>query len=124
MARKPSFPRRGSVCLVDLDPTVGHELKKTRPAVVVSNDHMNELAETILVMPITAGKHRYLHWVPLDPPDGGVSKPSAIVTEQVRAIDKRRLQRRLGAVRPETMEKIEQAIRDNFALPEGNILSD
>lgn len=124
MARKPSFPRRGSLYLVDLDPNVGHELKKTRPAVVVSNDHMNELAETILVMPITAGKHRYFHWVPLDSPDDGVSKPSAIVTEQVRAIDKRRLQRRLGAVRPETMEKIEQAIRDNFALPEGNILSD
>lgn len=59
---------------------------------------------------------------PLDPPDGGVSKPTAIVTEQVRAIDKRRLQRRLGAVRPATMEKIEQAIRDNFALPEADVL--
>ena len=124
MARKRSFPRRGSVYRVNLDPTIGHELRKTRLAVVVSNNHMNELAETILVMPITAGRHRYYHWIPLDPPEGGMKKPSSIVTEQVRAIDKRRLQRRLGTVRPATMEKIEQAIRDNFALPEGDALPD
>ncbi|MGH7135272.1 MAG: type II toxin-antitoxin system PemK/MazF family toxin [Pirellulales bacterium] len=110
--------------LVDLDPTIGHELRKTRPAVVVSNNHMNELAETVLVMPITAGRYQYYHWISLDPPEGGLSKPSAIVTEQVRAIDKRRLQRRLGKVRPATMEKIEQAIRDDFALPEGDVLPD
>ena len=50
MARKPSFPRRGSVYRVALDPAIGHELRKTRPAVVVSNNHLNELAETVLVM--------------------------------------------------------------------------
>ena len=122
MARKRSFPRRGSVYRVNLDPTVGHELRKTRPAVVVSNDHMNELAETILVMPITAGHYQYYHWIAIDPPEGGVSKPSSIVTEQVRAIDKRRLQRHLGSVSADTIEKIEQAIRDNFALPEGRVL--
>lgn len=124
MARKRSFPRRGSVYRVNLDPTIGHELRKTRPALVVSNDHMNELAETILVMPITAGVHQYYHWIPLDPPEGGMTKPSSIVTEQVRSIDKSRLQRRLGAVRPATMAKIEQAIRDNFALPESDVLAD
>lgn len=121
MARKGSFPQRGAVYRVALDPAIGHELRKTRPAVVVSNNHMNELAETVLVMPITAGQHRYYHWIPLHPPEGGVTKPSSIVTEQVRAIDKQRLERRLGMVHAATMEKIEQAIRDNFALPEGSV---
>jgi len=47
MARKPSFPRRGTVYRVGLDPAIGHELRKTRPAVVVSNNHMNGLCVTI-----------------------------------------------------------------------------
>lgn len=123
MVRKRPFPRRGAVYSVALDPGIGHELRKTRPAVIVSNDHLNELADTVIVMPITAGRYRYYHWIPLDPPEGGLSKPSSIVTEQVRAIDKTRLRRRMGKVRPATIGKIEQAIRDNFGLPESDLLS-
>ncbi|HVC92263.1 MAG TPA: type II toxin-antitoxin system PemK/MazF family toxin [Pirellulales bacterium] len=108
---------------VALDPTVGHEIRRTRPAVVISNDHMNELAATILVMPITAGHHTYFHWIEVTPPEGGLTKPSSIITEQIRTIDKSRLRRRLGAVRAPTMESIEQAIRDHFGLPEGNLLA-
>lgn len=122
MASKKSFPRRGAVYRVTLDPTVGHEIRKTRPAVIVSNDHINELAATVLVMPITSGQFSYYHWITIQPPEGGVTRPSSIVTEQVRAIDKRRLRRRLGAVRPSTSERIEQAIRDNFGLPEGGVI--
>src|SRR5439155_3935128 len=97
-----AFPVRGSVYLVQLDPSIGREIRKTRPAVVISNDHMNELAATVLVMPITAGQYDYYHWIALKPPEGGLTKASSIVTEQIRAVDKRRLRRRLGAVRPET----------------------
>src|SRR5262245_37591375 len=99
MARKQtSFPRRGEVFRVQFDPAVGHEIRKYRPAVVISNDHMNELAATVLVMPITTGRYAYYHWIEIEPPEGGLTKPSSIVTEQIRAIDKRRLHRRLGAV--------------------------
>lgn len=122
MARQRAFPRRGSVYQVALDPTIGHEIRKTRPALIVSNNHMNELAATVLVMPITAGQYDYYHWIPIAPPEGGVTKPSSIVTEQIRAVDKRRLKRRLGEVRAETMERIEAAIRDHFALPESDVL--
>jgi mRNA interferase MazF len=122
MPKPAPFPRRGSVHLVEFDPAVGHEIKKQRPAVVISNDHMNELAATILVMPITAGHFPYYHWVPLLPPEGGVQKPSAIVTEQIRCLDKRRLKRRLGTVLPETLARIEEAIRDHCGLPEGRAL--
>lgn len=123
MARKPSFPRRGAVYSVAFDPARGREIRKTRPAIVISNDHMNELAATILVMPVTGGRYDYYHWIPLHPPEGGMTKPSSIVTEQIRCVDKRRIGRRLGAVRPQTMTKIENAVRDHCGFPEGRVLT-
>jgi mRNA interferase MazF len=122
ISRPTSFPRRGSVYYIQFDPALGREIRKMRPAVVVSNDHMNELAETILVMPITGGRYQYFHWIALLPPEGGLTKPSSIVTEQIRAIDKVRIGRRLGAVSAQTMGMIEDAIRDHCGLPEGRVL--
>jgi mRNA interferase MazF len=122
MPRKPSLPRRGQVYLVRLDPTVGHEIKKRRRAVVISNDHMNELAGTVLVMPITCGQYQYVHWITLTPPEGELRKVSSIVTERIRAVGKRRLGRRLGSVSSQSMRQIEDAIRDHCGLPEGGAL--
>ena len=122
MAAEPSYPKRGCVYYIQFDPSIGHEIRKTRPAVVVSNDHMNELSATILVMPITGGHYGYYHWIPLQPPEGGMNKPSSIVTEQIRCVDKRRVKRRLGTSATKTMRKIEDAIRDHCDLPEGNVL--
>ena len=123
MSRGGSFPRRGSVYRATLGPVRGREIALRRPVVLVSNDHMNELAETVLVMPITSGRYsEYFHWIAVDPPEGGLIVPSRIVTDQIRALDKGRLGRRLGALRPETMAKIEDAIRDHFGLPEGRVL--
>jgi mRNA interferase MazF len=122
MPQNSSFPRRGSVHYIQFDPAVGREIRKTRPAVVVSNDHMNELAATILVMPITGGHYDYYHWISLEPPEGGLKKPSSIITEQLRAVDKGRVGRRLGMVSSETMVGIEDAIRDHCGLPEGRVL--
>ncbi|TSC58373.1 MAG: growth inhibitor protein [Candidatus Peregrinibacteria bacterium Greene0416_19] len=122
MPSRFSFPRRGSIYLVQFDPSFGHEVRKERPAVVISSDHLNALAATVLVMPITSGRYSYYHWITLAPPEGGLRKVSSIVTEQIRAVDKRRLQKRLGAVRPRTMTKIEEAIRDHCGLPEGRVL--
>jgi mRNA interferase MazF len=122
MARQRSFPRRGSVYEVRFDPALGHEIRKTRPAVIISNDHMNELAATVLVMPITSGHYPYFHWINVDPPEGGLTRLSVIVTEQIRSIDKRRLVRRLGMIRSKTLAKIEDAIRDHFGLPESQVL--
>lgn len=114
--RKRSFPRRGSVYRVSLNPTVGHEIRKSRPAVVVSSDHMNELAATVLIMPITTGHFGYYHWIQVSPLEGGLTKPSSIVTEQIRSVDKQPLGRRLGIISNETMAGIEEAIRDHFGL--------
>ena len=83
---------------------------------------MNELAATVLVMPITSGHYPYFHWINVDPPEGGLTRPSVIVTEQIRAIDKRRLMMRLGIIRSKTLARIEDAIRDHFGLPESQVL--
>jgi len=123
MSHRPSLPQRGSVYRVRFDPAVGHEIHKLRPAVVVSNNHMNELAKTVLVMPITSGHFAYYHWIEIDSPEGGPVKPSSIVTEQIRAVDKSRVGRRLGVLRPETLTRIEEAIRDHFGLPESRVLA-
>lgn len=116
------MPQRGHVYKVQFDPARGHEIRKTRPAVVVSNDHMNQLSATVLVMPITSGRYGYFHRVPLFPPEGGLKTPSVVVTEQIRALDKSRLGDELGYLQMETMTKVEQAIRDHFGLPEGDLL--
>lgn len=120
--KKSLLIKRGDICVVALDPAVGGEIKKTRPAVVISNNHMNKLARTIIVMPITTGTHTYYHWIPIKPPEGGLKAASRIVTDQVRTIDKQRIQKTVGKVSPKTLLLIEQAIKNNFALPEGDIL--
>ena len=89
---------------------------------VVSNNHMNELAATVLVMPITSRHFQYFHWITIDPPEGGLVKPSSVVTEQIRAVDKSRIGKRLGSLRAETLTQIEEAIRDHFGLPESRVL--
>lgn len=117
-----NFPRRGYVYRVKFDPARGHEIKKTRPAVIVSNDHMNKMSKTVLVMPITSGQYDYYFRVTIKKPKGGVTKRSVIATEQIRAIDKQRLSRKLGQLHKCTIKEIEQAIRDHFGLPESNML--
>ncbi len=81
---KAAFPRRGGVYRVRFDPAEGHEIRRSRPAVVVSDDHMNELSATVLVMLITSGQYAYYHWIALEPPEGGLTKPSR--DEWVKAI--------------------------------------
>lgn len=116
------YPRRWHVYRVRFDPAEGHEIRKTRPAVIVSNNTMNEMSRTVLVMPITSGRHEYFFRVAIHPPEGGVTKDSVIATEQIRAIDKRRIGPSMGKVNSDTAYTIEQAIRDHFGLPESNIL--
>lgn len=117
------FPRRGRVYKVAFDPARGAEIKKTRPAVVVSSDVMNELSHTVLIMPITSGRYQYLIRVPLQEREGGTSKASVIATDQIRAIDKSRIKEYIGKVTGTTMAQVEDAIRDHFDLPVRNILS-
>jgi len=83
---------RFEVFLVNLEPTVGHEIRKTRPCVVVSPDEMNQYVRTILVAPMTTKGQRY----PTRVPCKFQGKRGQVVLDQIRAVDRARLVRRLG----------------------------
>ena len=110
--------RRGDVVLARLDPTLGVEIKKTRPVVVLSNDSINHFAELAVVVPLTKNTARVSpsHAV-LPKGAAGLAFPSKAVTEQIRAIDKRRLVRRLGRFGPDLLAQVERALKRTLALP-------
>jgi mRNA interferase MazF len=88
-----------SICLVNLDPTIGHEIKKTRPCVIVSPDELNNHISTIIIAPMTTKSHAYPTRVPLT----FQGKKGWIVLDQIRAVDKRRAITKLGKL---TLNKI------------------
>lgn len=99
MKTKLLSPRRGEIRLVNLDPTIGMEMKKTRPALVISSDAMGKLALKLIV-PITDWKDNFagnLWHVRVDPDSkNGLQKTSALDALQVRCVNRRRLVKRLG----------------------------
>ena len=105
--------RRGEVWLINLDPTVGSEITKTRPAVIVSDDASGILPLRVIV-PITACQERYAAapWmVRLEPaPENGLDKPSAADTFQVRSVSHIRFVRRLGHISVQALQDVTRAL--------------
>jgi mRNA interferase MazF len=110
MARQPA-PRRGDVWLVSLDPTVGHEIQKTRPAVVVTNDVYNRYNSVLLVVPLTSHDRAEYDQVLLQPPDGGVKKPCVTLPDQMRAVDRQRLIKRLGRLKRDSVKQLDHTLK-------------
>jgi len=114
------IPKRGEVYLVRLDPTEGSEQAGTRPAVVVSRDAINRHSPVIVICPLTNAARLpklYPSDVRIKAPEGGLTKDSVVLTGQVRAIAKGRLLKRLGELRPDTVEQIERALKITLDLP-------
>ena len=111
-------PRRGEVYLVSFDPTVGAEIKKTRPALIIQNDVANLWSPVTIVAAITSRPDApvYPADVPVDPPEGSLSAPSLILLNQIRTIDRRRLVKRLGRLRPDTMKLVDRALQISLGL--------
>jgi mRNA interferase MazF len=104
-------PVRGDVWSADLDPIVGHEQGGFRPILVVSADLFNRSpAGLIMVTPITTADRKLIVHIPVHPPEGGLTRPSFIMTDQVRAISKLRLGRRIGTISPATMTEVEDRL--------------
>jgi len=112
--------QRGEVWLINLDPSVGSEMQKTRPAVIVNDDRIGVLPLRVIV-PLTDWKERYsvIPWmVRLDPnKTNGITKPSAIDTFQVRSVSQQRFTRRLGKVSDSQMALIGNAPATVLAIP-------
>ena len=94
----PITIHRGDVLLVELDPTRGSEIRKTRPCLVVSPDELNEHLSTYIVVPLTTGGHAY----PFRLPCRFEGKAGFVVADQLRTIDRDRVVRNLGKM-PDAM---------------------
>jgi mRNA interferase MazF len=105
--------QRGEIWLVNLDPTIGSEIHKTRPAVIVSSDLVGILPLKVIV-PFTDWKDRYdqAPWmVKIDPEQqNGLSKPSVADALQIRSVSQQRLVKKLGILSPVQVAKIVQAV--------------
>jgi mRNA interferase MazF len=109
--------RRGDVFWANLDPTVGVEIKKRRPGIVLSNDVINERSRLVIVVPLTTNTARFSpSHVLLPQGEGGLSQDSKVLTEQIRAIDKQRLVTRIGTLSARFLLLIEQALRNSLDM--------
>jgi mRNA interferase MazF len=112
--------RRGEIWLINLDPTVGAEIKKTRPAVIVNDDAVGRLPLRVIV-PITDWKERYAlaPWMVKIEPDkeNGLEKTSAIDTFQVRSVAQERFVKQVGKVSDDILEKITRALAIVLSIP-------
>jgi mRNA interferase MazF len=105
-------PSRGEVWRVNLEPVQGHEQEPTRPALVVSDDWSNHSASGLVtILPMTTKARPVRSFLRVDPPEGGVSKTSFIICDQVRTISIDRLSRRFGVVSPATLATVEQRLK-------------
>jgi mRNA interferase MazF len=116
--RKLGLPQRGDIYLVSFDPTLGSEIKKTRPALVLQNDIANEHSPITIVAAITSqfDDPLYPTEVLVQPPEGGLTLPSVVLLNQIRSIDKQRLVKHLGILTEQTMELVNQAIQVSLGL--------
>jgi mRNA interferase MazF len=102
---------RFEVFLVNLDPTVGSEIRKSRPCVVVSPDEMNLYVRTVVVAPLTTAGRPYPSRVPVR----FAGKDGQVVVDQLRTVDKIRLARRLGALKAREAAAVLEVLREFFA---------
>lgn len=106
-----SVPHRDEVWLIRLDPSLGAEIRKTRPCLVVSPDEMNEPLRTVLVAPMTTTMRSYPTRVTVT----FQGKTGQIALDQIRAIDRERLVRKLGTIPAGVKQKISDVLLEMFA---------
>ena len=106
-------PRRGDVYWVALDPTLGNEIRKTRPAVIVSNDSCNTFGSRVVVLPLTSNVSS------LYPGEARIElkgKAARALGDQIRSIDRSRLRGRLGRLRQDELRDVEDAMKITLGL--------
>jgi mRNA interferase MazF len=103
--------KTGDIWLAQLDPTVGSEIQKTRPCVVISPVEMNAHLRTVIVAPMTTGSKPARFRIPLT----FQGKQGLILLDQVRTVDRARLVKRMGSLRPVTLAATLQTLQSMFA---------
>ena len=110
MALENSPPTRGDVYLIELDPTRGSEIRKTRPCLVVSPDELNQHLRTVIVAPMTTGGHAY----PWRVRCRFRERAGFVAIDQLRTVDSTRFVKRLGRVSPSTLTAVLAILQEMF----------
>lgn len=111
--KKIEFPKRGEIYLVNFDPTVGAEIKKTRPALILQNDIANQHSPVTIVAAVTTRFDETLYptEVLIPASENGLTSNSIVLLNQIRTIDKQRLIKRLGSINSGSLGKVERALK-------------
>ena len=110
------FPVRGKVWHVNWHPARGSEQAGRRPALVIQNDIGNEHASTTIVAAISSSVKIYPMNVKIDPPEGGLDRPSIVKAGQILTVSKDRLEKRVGQISAKKMEEVNRAIKLSLDL--------
>lgn len=114
------IPKRGEIYLVNFDPAIGAEIKKTRPALILQNDIANRYSSVTIVAAITSFSDKdgkiYPTEVFIADSEGGLDNDSVALLNQIRTIDKRRLVKKLGVLKNKTMAQIDKAVQISFDI--------
>ncbi len=103
--------KRFDICLVNLDPTLGCEINKTRPCIIISPDEMNQYIGTVIIAPMTSTIRAYPSRVSINFQE----KKGEVVLDQIRTVDKRRLVKKIGQTNAATREKICKTLVEMFS---------
>jgi len=96
------------IYLIDLDPTKGYEIKKTRPCLIISPNEMNKIIGTVIIAPMTTKSHPYPTRVELNFQE----KKGWIVLDQIRTVDKNRLLKRLGKIKKNEIQSVKSILQE------------
>jgi mRNA interferase MazF len=110
--RRRPVVSRGEVHLVDLDPTRGSEIRKTRPCVIVSPDELNHHLNTVMIAPLTTGGRPYPWRVACE----FAGRSGMVALDQLRTVDTERLVKALGTLQPATFEAVLATLREVFSV--------
>lgn len=119
--QKPSisYPKRGEIFIVDLDPGFGREIRKKRPVLVISNNSLNRILPTVITIPFSSIIPQFIGQdVAVIEVGEGLDKRSAIIVNQIRSVDKERLVKRIGRLSGKHLKQVEEALQITLGLVE------
>jgi len=96
------------IYLLNLDPTIGSEIRKTRPCIIISPNEMNRHLNTVIIAPMTSTIKKYPTRVSLE----FLGKKGEVVLDQIKTIDKKRIIKKMGKIRNETIKSIKEGIKE------------
>ena len=109
--------KKGDVVWADLNPTIGGEINKIRPVIIVSNNINNQYSETITILPITSSINKiYPFEVLLKAKEANIKNDSKIKANQIRTIDKQRIKEYIGSLSASKLSEVDLAVKIHLAL--------